>query len=364
MSSGQTPPGWHPDPEDASQLRYWDGAEWTEHRSPVQATTNVAPPPPTAAPERPTSTGAFICAILGALIALVPILGFVAIPLGIIAVVLGISGLRRKPQRSKLSLASTLIGTIALVLPFVMLAALSDAIDEIVEENASQQGAAVAADAGEGNDSANNEFGPASGITVNGNVSLPFPADSGVLVMPIGDPRFVESTFEDVIEVPVAVLNNTSETVSSVSVSAIVRDQSGNLVEGSEEEFIRPEDLGPGKWGLGTLEVKNLELASLGTIEYTVTFNNGSCDFFCTTTADISEWNFNSSGNGVTGIAVARDSMSFARAQIFCFDDSSRAIERTADLLAVDSLDEGQQSVFVLETTSACENFALLVQGI
>ncbi len=27
-------PGWHPDPEDPAQVRYWDGAQWTEHRSP------------------------------------------------------------------------------------------------------------------------------------------------------------------------------------------------------------------------------------------------------------------------------------------------------------------------------------------
>ena len=31
------PPGnWYPDPHDASQLRYWDGQQWTEHRAPVQ----------------------------------------------------------------------------------------------------------------------------------------------------------------------------------------------------------------------------------------------------------------------------------------------------------------------------------------
>jgi len=44
--------GWFPDPEYAGQLRYWDGAAWTEHRAPAQpaygaatrsASTEVAP---------------------------------------------------------------------------------------------------------------------------------------------------------------------------------------------------------------------------------------------------------------------------------------------------------------------------------
>jgi Protein of unknown function (DUF2510) len=30
----QTPAGWYVDPQDAAQFRYWDGAQWTEHRSP------------------------------------------------------------------------------------------------------------------------------------------------------------------------------------------------------------------------------------------------------------------------------------------------------------------------------------------
>jgi len=33
--SGPTPPDWYPDPEQPGQLRYWDGGQWTEHRSPA-----------------------------------------------------------------------------------------------------------------------------------------------------------------------------------------------------------------------------------------------------------------------------------------------------------------------------------------
>ncbi len=36
MTTPPTPAGWYPDPEQAGQLRYWDGAAWTEHRSPAQ----------------------------------------------------------------------------------------------------------------------------------------------------------------------------------------------------------------------------------------------------------------------------------------------------------------------------------------
>lgn len=59
----QHPPAWHPDPNGAPGLRWWDGTRWTEHFQPHQAspqpapTVPVVPPPPTAVPASPTQRG-------------------------------------------------------------------------------------------------------------------------------------------------------------------------------------------------------------------------------------------------------------------------------------------------------------------
>lgn len=48
MSSQLPPADWHPDPHDPNQLRYWDGATWTEHTAPnpaAQPTHQPAPQP-------------------------------------------------------------------------------------------------------------------------------------------------------------------------------------------------------------------------------------------------------------------------------------------------------------------------------
>lgn len=37
-----TSPGWYPDPEDASQLRYFDGIVWSSHTTPLQSPTAAA----------------------------------------------------------------------------------------------------------------------------------------------------------------------------------------------------------------------------------------------------------------------------------------------------------------------------------
>jgi hypothetical protein len=59
MSTPPTPAGWYPDPEQAGQLRYWDGAGWTEHLSQAYEPTAPSTPEPTApsASEPPDEPG-------------------------------------------------------------------------------------------------------------------------------------------------------------------------------------------------------------------------------------------------------------------------------------------------------------------
>jgi hypothetical protein len=94
----------------------------------------MAPQPTAAAAaERPTTTAAFICGVFGAVIGLIPLLGILAIPLGLIAFVLGLMGWRRKPQRAKLARVSTVLGIAAIALGIIGIVIVNDAFDELEE---------------------------------------------------------------------------------------------------------------------------------------------------------------------------------------------------------------------------------------
>jgi hypothetical protein len=56
-------PGWYPDPYDGSQLRYWDGSEWTDHRQPVEGSSSAG----AAEPDLPSHGPASTSLILGVL---------------------------------------------------------------------------------------------------------------------------------------------------------------------------------------------------------------------------------------------------------------------------------------------------------
>lgn len=97
-----------------------DGASFSsERRPPPPNVQNPAPQVgsvPAPQQERPTTKAAFVCGVIGVVVGMIPFLGVIAIPLGVIAFVLGILGWCRKPERSRLAPASTILGGLAVAL--------------------------------------------------------------------------------------------------------------------------------------------------------------------------------------------------------------------------------------------------------
>ncbi len=91
------PAGWHNDPNDASQYRYWDGAKWTEHYAPK-------PPPVPAAPVKPKNGYATASAVIGALSILLFAV-FVVCIVGLILGIVGVSVANRLPNHYNRSTA-------------------------------------------------------------------------------------------------------------------------------------------------------------------------------------------------------------------------------------------------------------------
>ena len=90
MESSQQPAGWYDDPEDGTQLRYWNGSQWTDDRSPKSGASPAASPgaiPVAAAPAaaRQTNGKATASLVLGLVSLLIPILGILALIFGFIA---------------------------------------------------------------------------------------------------------------------------------------------------------------------------------------------------------------------------------------------------------------------------------------
>ena len=80
VGGSSAPPNWYPDPADPRFLRYWDGARWTEHTSPVPGSGAGGFPPQQAQRQGGTNTALWI--VLGSvgLLMVIGVLAAVAIP--------------------------------------------------------------------------------------------------------------------------------------------------------------------------------------------------------------------------------------------------------------------------------------------
>jgi hypothetical protein len=84
--AGGTPAGWHDDPDDPTQLRYWDGQQWTDDRSPKGGQAGGAPVAAGQAGVQQKTNGMAVASlVLGILSAFLAILAIPGLIFGLMA---------------------------------------------------------------------------------------------------------------------------------------------------------------------------------------------------------------------------------------------------------------------------------------
>lgn len=226
-------PGWHPDPEDPAQVRYWDGAQWTEHRSP---NPNYAPPPPP--PGAPAPFAA-----------------------------------QQPPPVKKKSKAPWILGGIAavLVVGIVSCVALiggaakgvSDELnkgdDKVVSSGASTDGSATQTPETSAATASTVPTTPPVAAGPAAPDASPFVAgfgDLSVVSLPPGDPgklSIVSTGARDELNdaVTIIVRNNTSDPIGQIEATGTARDSAGALVGSGSSQGFKPAIVAPGEIAYG-----------------------------------------------------------------------------------------------------------------
>ena len=113
---------------------WWQASDSLWYPPDQRPGTTLPPPPGSAAPavpQRPTATVAFAVGVAGAVLGLIPVLGVFALFPGGLAIILGVIGLLRKPQRAKLAPAAIVLGAIAVGLAIFGIVQLQEVEDDL-----------------------------------------------------------------------------------------------------------------------------------------------------------------------------------------------------------------------------------------
>lgn len=86
-------------------------------------------------PGNGSATAAMVLGIIGAVLALIPILGLIAFPLGVLAIIFGVVGLRKHgketPKGKGAAITGLVTGVLAFILAIVGMSIVSDGLDDI-----------------------------------------------------------------------------------------------------------------------------------------------------------------------------------------------------------------------------------------
>lgn len=117
MTSSPTPlpsPGWFPDPERPGQLRWWDGQQWSEHRS------SATVPPAADNVRNPMATASLVLGLVSMITNLLLIPGALAVVFGILGLsrsntLVGPNGLPLGRTASIAGIALGVVGTVGTI---------------------------------------------------------------------------------------------------------------------------------------------------------------------------------------------------------------------------------------------------------
>lgn len=136
MNEHQQPAGWYPDQHGI--VRWWDGTQWTQHTAPQGVPQATATDTRTRQARNGLGIAALIVGIIGCLFGLVPLMFWVAGPLGVTGLILGLAGRgrvkRREATNIKTAWAGVVVSLAALALSVYGAAVTFDAFSDLGEE--------------------------------------------------------------------------------------------------------------------------------------------------------------------------------------------------------------------------------------
>ncbi len=201
----------------------------------------------------------------------------------------------------------------------------------------------------------------------------PLPFNSAGLMMGTAKPKFEAGTAGtiDVVaaaaipkddgtgtaDIPIALRNNTSATVSSIQIAATFRNKAGSIVATASTTGTQPGQLVPGEVGLADLLVDTggKQIPTDATISYTAQSSAPGTSPLNVATAKVTE--ANRVGSNIVGSARNTSTQTIGgplEAEVWCFDKSGHLTAK------VSGLTEGQSSIAPQASASFTVDLGLL----